>query len=377
MNPKMQSAMKRYNLLLSILVLAPLWAIAQPKAPFTREFRERFPLSPQGEVDLDNRYGKIDVKTWDQPQMDILVTITVKNASQREAEDLFSRIRILFKKTGDLVSAQTIIDEDDAWWKGFRNRKSDYAIDYLVRMPMTASLKLHNRYGNVFVDKLEGDASLRLQYGNLKSGVLSGSNHLDLAYAKALCEAFGPLDLQMKYSKMDLGQGQDIRSKSGYSELKLRRAQSLAGEGKYDTYRLGPIRLIDLNLAYSDLQAEEAAECLVKARYTTIQLERLQKSLQADLAYGNLTIRHLDPAFEKVSVSGNYSDVRITAPDGGYRVEAETHYGGITLPAGFQTTTSLESGSKRVLRGHAGKGGLIGVSLKYGSLKVQERNGNH
>lgn len=363
--------MKRYNLMLLFIGLLVLQAGAQQKSPLTREYRERFPLGSTGEVQVENRYGKVEVKTWEEDKVDILVTISVTNATQREADDLFSRIRIRFKKTGELVSAVTEIDDSDSWWKG-RNRNVRYTIDYKVRMPVSAALTIRNKYGDVFIDRLQGDADLQLQYGNLKSGKLDGQNRVELAYAKALCESFGPLHLQMKYSKLDLEQAKAIQFASSYSELRSRQSEFLQGEGKYDKYRLGQTGTIDVVLAYSDLQAEDARRLQVRSRYTNITLDRLREQAQADLAYGKLHIRQLDPAFGQIRINGEYSDAYITVPVRGYRLDAETTYGDILVPPGFVTGTKRESGSHKVISGSEGQGGLIDAKLRYGKLKIRE-----
>ncbi|MCO6485520.1 MAG: hypothetical protein J5I41_07040 [Saprospiraceae bacterium] len=361
-------------LLLLASLLVGTSVAAQKKSPFVKEFNENFNLSANGTVALDNRYGKIEIKTWDQPKVEVRVTVTVKSESRKEAEEVFSHIRILFKQNGDQVSASTMLDNNDSWLGGWNNSRSEFRIDYDVRMPDKATLDLKNRYGDVSIDHHAGKSKIVLSYGSLKTGALEGISEIDLAYGKAICEALRNTDLNMKYSKLDVIRADQLRAQTAYSEIRLNDSEKLQAEGKYDTYRLGTSGDAYIVIAYGDVGIEKAGKLLLKSKFTNTNIDVLNKALKAESTYGNLKIGSLSSRFEEILFSGKYSDLYLVKPDTDFRMEVETTFGGIHLPPSLHEQILEEKAGFKKLKaynGQASSGRLIGVKLNHGSLRMK------
>ena len=88
----------------------------QDAQEFTKTIKKEFSLNANGTVNLVNKYGKIDVKTWDKSRAKIEVTIVVKAGSESHAQVVFERIRIDFSNDDSFVKAETIIESNKSSW---------------------------------------------------------------------------------------------------------------------------------------------------------------------------------------------------------------------------------------------------------------------
>ena len=117
------------------LIAAILPTVAFSKAEFSKTLKKEFAISPTGTTYLDNKYGKIEVKTWDQNRVRITATIKVKAGSQSAADAIFDRIAINFSSGEGYVKAQTNIEPNKkGWlqWSWFGSSSGDYSINYEV-----------------------------------------------------------------------------------------------------------------------------------------------------------------------------------------------------------------------------------------------------
>lgn len=83
---------------------------------FTKTVKKEFPINATGTVDLSNKYGKVDVHTWERDRVKIDVTIVVDARSESTAQEVFNRIQIDFSNDDSFVKAETSIETNKSWW---------------------------------------------------------------------------------------------------------------------------------------------------------------------------------------------------------------------------------------------------------------------
>ena len=77
------------------------------KREYSKTINKQFPITTDGMVEISNRYGKVEIKTWDNSEVKVEVVISVNATSEDRAEDVFDRITIDFNSGRDFVSATT------------------------------------------------------------------------------------------------------------------------------------------------------------------------------------------------------------------------------------------------------------------------------
>ena len=310
------------------------------------------------------------------------MTITVNTNNESNAQEVFNRIDIQFRNENDLVAAKTSIDDSKSTWSIFKDwlgggsNSNDLQIDYEVHMPATATLELDNRYGNVNVDALAGDAHFVIKYGNLEAKNIGGDLEFEGGYGNAgLGDVGGDLTSNISYFKMRMGSAQDVDIDSKYSTFTIESATDIQSNSSYDSYSIGSVRSLKNEGKYDKLEIGEVGEMDVESKYTHVNIGKLSGELQADLSYGGVTVDEVGSEFDLIDVEGRYTAIKIDLNDvSAFRMEADGRYAGISVPDNFTIQRDIKDNNEREVSGYKGSAnarGTIRISASYGSIKLR------
>lgn len=366
------------TILLTALLFAPSFAFADNsdfgKSEFKKEINKTFDVNLTDKLLLENRHGKVDVKTWNEPRVTIDVIITVNARKESDAQEVFDRIKIEMNQSGGLVTAKTEIEDQGSWsswlWGG---SSSDYKIDYLVHMPAAHSLSLSNKYGHSYVENFEGDGDMTIKYGDLYAGNIGGNLNLYLGYGNAEMGNTKNAKCEVKYSKIKLKQCQNVNMEIKYSKFYLESANALKLTSGYDDLNLGNVGSLSAYSKYSDLELANVGDCDIEAKYTDIRIDHLDKSGIFELGYGGLSIDYIRSDFSELEVTAKYADIKLHPdPNGSYSLSAETKYASIRYPDQFEVRRDINANNTHEVSGYqkSESGGKIKLSSSYGSVRV-------
>lgn len=330
----------------------------------TKEFHKEFNATPNTTLDLSNRYGKVVVETWDQDKIIIDVKVLVELPSRERAEKLITYIDIQFTEGESVVGAKTVIDEkfNFSGWGGGSRR---FSIDYNVKMPVNANLKLSNRYGNTDLEELNGVVNLDIKYGNLTADKLGRGNekplnYLSLAYGKADIESAGWLDVSVRYSGgLNINKSQALLLDSKYSKIQVEETSSIVGESKYDNIRIQKINNLVIDCGYTDLN-----------------IASLSKKLKLDGGYGAVSVEQVSAGFESVEIDTRYIGVRLGIDDNAnYKLDARLSYGDLRFNEdNFRHERHIVENNSKEISGVVGKedspAARVYVRSSYGTVKL-------
>lgn len=374
---------KMAGLLLALLLTGaqPVMAAGQHQTTnreFTRTITKDFPLSSAGTLRISNRYGKVDVNTWDRERVKITVTIVVEARNESAAESVFDRIDILFDNGADYVSATTEISSSSGSWFNWSWGGSDgsFRINYEVFMPFSAKLELTNKYGNAYIKPMGGRLDADIKYGDLQIEELRQPLDALVGYGNCSIIRCEDARLQINYGKLTLERANDVDLTSKYSRLHIARADELKANSSYDRLDLGQLREADLSCRYGDVRIEEVRRIDAEGRYTDFRIERLRDRGSFNTQYGAVTIERLERGFANLDLQGRYTHFKIgVTPGTNYVLDADTRYAGLTYPASLKLTEEDSRGSAKKVKGHAGALGsrsVIKARIDYGGLKIME-----
>jgi len=330
----------------------------------TKEFHKEYAAGANTTFEISNRYGDVVIQSWDKDQIIIDVKVTVELPNKEKAEKLLSYIDVQFSEGENLVSAKTVIDDkfNFSGWGGDSRR---FSIDYTVKMPVKASLKLANKYGDTDLDELHGLVNLDIRYGNLTAGKLIRGNvkplnSLNLAYGKGSIDEAGWLDLYVRYvGSMEITKSQAILLDSKYSKLSLGETSSVVGESKYDK-----------------ISIESINNLVLENGYTETNIGVLTKKLDYKGSYGSFSIDEIPAGFESIDVETRYMGVRLGINESAnYKLDAKVTYGGLKYDEEKFTNQKriIENNSNEV-SGTFGKeespSARVNVVASYGSVKL-------
>ena len=330
----------------------------------SKDYHKEYKVSPSMTLDLNNRYGDINVETSGTDQVVIDVKVTLKYPNRERAEKLLSYIDVEFTDDPERISVKTVIDDRFSFtgWSGESRR---FSIEYVVKMPEKMNLALSNRYGNTMLDDLSGQVSLDIKYGNLTASKFSRGNEkplnsISLAYGKGSIEEAGWLDGLFRYcGNFSINKSQAILLDSRYSKVQLGTTSSVVGETKYDNLRIENINNLVLESAYTD-----------------INIGTLSNKLSFNVSYGSFTIEMVPEGFESIELESRYTGVRIGIDESAsYKLEGKVAYGGLKFNEdNFKNTKHIVENTSTTVEGIVGKEesptAFVRIDSSYGTIKL-------
>lgn len=344
---------------------------------FTKTIKKEYDITANGNIHLSNKYGKVEVKTWDKPRVKVEVAIIVNANSEAQAQEIFDRISIQFANTTSLVKVETIIEPTKrTWWWSWGNTPSDYKINYLVFMPPSCNLDLYHRYGDAFVAELKNRALINIKYGNFKADGVGEHATVDLAYGNGTLTKAGYLQGAIAYGNFSCTELKDADLATKYSKINIERAGTMRTTSKYDEYKLAAVQELRNTGNYDNFDIRSASAVYMNTRYSNLKLEHLHQAIDLTMAYSSLVIQKVARSFSQVNLVGKYSDFKLNLePGADARVEATGSYAGIGYPTNMTVSYEKEQSQSKEVRGHIGTSsskGLIKAQLSYGNLKLRQ-----
>ena len=343
------------------------------KTEFTKTVKKNYKMSADGDVTLSNKYGRINLKTWDRNEVVIEVTITAHARNESAANDIFNRINIDFANGSDYVKAETQIEtQKSSWWSS--GDKGDFRIDYEVSMPKAASLDLSNKYGDSEIAAIGGDANIVVKYGNFNILAVGKDTKIDLGYGNGTVGEINDAEIVIKYSKIKLKAAEHVNVDSKYSKVYIDKANKIRSASKYDTYELGELEELSNEGKYDHFEIEKVNHITAYSKYTDFKIEELYSEGVFELSYGGLAIESLKKGFKIVSMDCEYTDCKIYLDDNAaFQLDAISDYASINYPGDMEVTVEKTKNSNQEVKGYRGNAsaGMIKARLRYGGLKVR------
>ncbi len=370
-----------YSIGLALLLLAcmvtSLHAEDGARREFTKTIKKEFDISANGTTAIYNKYGKVDIKTWDRNRVKIDVTIIVNASTEAAAQKVFNRISVNFYNKSDYVKAETIIETTSgSWWNWSLNTGSDYKINYEVYLPATNSLDLSNKYGDAYVASLSGNVNVDVKYGNLKMQNVKNNAKVVIAYGNGWLEGAQNISTDVSYGKLNCGEVKDMEIISKYSRVQLTRAQNVSSNTKYDTYEIESARQFRNDGKYDNFKIGLVESAIINSAYTQVNINKVITALDLKLNYGGANIGIISKDFTTVNIVGSYADFKLgAAADANYQLDIMTKYAGVRSPSGLTITHDIDKNTSRELRGYIGSQNTrsaIVARLNYGGFTLKQ-----
>lgn len=356
----------RKGLFLLLILSLFLNYVSAQKAELTKEYNKEYGVTENTKLILENKFGNVDIKDWDQKKITIDVLVTVEHSNKATAEKLLEYITVDFNQAGDEITAKTVFDEKlnrESWSRGKDGKK--FSINYTVNMPRDLKLDLSNKYGDTFINELTGEALIEVKYGNLKANKIMRGNveplsKVILKYGKGSIEEADWLTLEVKYCHhFELNRATALVIMSGYSKVFVDKASSIVVDSKYDNFTLG-----------------EVNNFVAESGYTGYAFDMVKNKLILNSKYGNCEVSTIPKTFEKIEVDSKYGTIKLGIEAGAsYQLNGEAGYGKITYPSTGRVS-KISSTNSTTVDGVVGTDpspkATVKVFTKYGSVYLNE-----
>jgi len=325
---------------------------------FSKTWNKTFKVNSDARLDLDNKYGNVHITTWKQDEISVKVTITVDVASQEKADKALNSIRIVDEASMEKVIIATRFDSG----KGAKLNKKLH-VNYVVQMPINNSLTLVNKFGDVYINRLNGRADIRVGYGNLKCEILNHpDNRIRLAFSSGKCtiDDFSSGSIEMKYST-----------------LSVNKADRLHLDSKFSSFRIGSATTMKCKSQYDKLEIERVGDLDLDGKFSGYEIGTVVRNLKLDLEYSGCEVNRISALAREISVENSFGGVEIGFEEGtSYNLKAKGEFGGIEYPDKHVILTTNESKSNSffiigVVGDKTSPDTSVDISTKFGSVELR------
>ncbi len=338
----------------SILVFlaATILSVAANAQESSRRFSKSWPASSVETLEINNKYGLVQISDKGGSQITIEVVVTAEGSESR-AKAVLDDISVSFSQSGNTATAVTNLAPN------FKSR-GKFSIDYTVNVPANKNLVITNKFGNVVLQNLTGKGTFDIAYGNLTGGQLSspGNNgvSLKLAYGKADIESMMNAVISLSYSQLYLKTGENIQLDSKYSTFNTDRLNSLLVSSRYDTFNFG--NLITLE---------------GESRFTNYRIGTIEKRLKLETGYGNVRVDNIPAGFESIEIDNSYAVVSLGIENSAaYQVFASCEFCQINYNQGSFSGNRMKENTRQTIDGSisGGSKSKVTVRSRYGNIKL-------
>lgn len=322
---------------------------------YTKIIKKEFIVNTDAQLTINNRFGKVHCTNWDKNMVSIEVTITVSAYDKTEADRKFQEISIDFTDSPVAVSAITTFRESRDMGKGH------FSIDYLVNMPVTMNLDITNKFGDIFINEVQGKCRINLGYGSLEAKKLANSdNLLDIKFSKARINWIKGAVFSLKYSELNVDYAGSLRLDSKYSNLDAE-------------------KIIALNMVFEGgkLNMESSSAVDSKSKFSDLEFERIEQSLNLDIQYGSCDVHEMPVDFTSVVIRNKYGNVSIGLNEQSkYTLEADLKFCNLDFPSDkakftYRSTTTSENIYRGIIGGKENPASKVNIHSEFGNVSLK------
>ncbi len=317
--------------ILIVFMLLSLFSFASK--PYEKIIEKTFAVSAEGELKINNKYGNISIQAWEEKSVWIKVSVKIETKNKKQSDLFFKSIGVELTQTNKKIFAETKI------WEALETGEK-FSIDYEIFMPENMKLDLTNHFGDVFIQSLNQQARISLEYGNLEIGSLLCPEskpiaEINLTYVKAKIRECNKAKLNLKFSKINIETSKTLIVLSRHSMLRATKNEAIIADSKFDCFKILSSDILHVN----------------KGEYSQFKLENINQRLELNLKHGECKVQHVSANFESIKVNHQELVSKIAIEEGAnYRLESKTENLLVEYPEEAKILEKNESYGKTILK---------------------------
>ncbi len=324
---------------------------------YTRVIKKEFPVNPDAQLTVSNKFGKIHCTNWDKNIVAIEVQVVVETANDNTAAKMLEKIDVKFSASASVIEATTIFEEMH------NSGRTSFRVDYTINLPAGMSLDLANKFGDIYVNETNGKAKINLSYGSLDINKLNNSDNLiDLKFCNS--------------SKVREIKGAVINLQ--YSTLDIDFAGSLRLDAKYSNLKAGKVIALNISTEGGSIDLNNSAAVESRSKFSDIDIDRIDQSLNLDIQYGSCKVSEVGPDFTSINIKNKFANVDLRLPKSAvYSLDATLKFCELDFPEdntalNFRSTTPTSSEYRGVVGSKDAKpNATVVVRSDYGRVSLK------
>jgi hypothetical protein len=282
-------------------------------------------------------------------QIVIDVKVTVEGRSAEKGRKLLDEINIEISGNPSRVVAMTSLAENSK----FR----ELSIDYTITMPVSGNVDVVNKFGNLYLNELNGNSKVHVSYGSLEIGSLNSKSN----------------SVKVKFGSGKINYAHYLDCISRYSDIDVDRAKLLNIDAQYGDVKVGEVGRMDLKCQYGDVNLGTIAELTADVQFGDLDVEGVITSLVLDSQYGDADFDFISKDFKAVTVNTSFGDVNVAFQSGSnFTLEGKASFGEISIPCCTVNEVNVSGGSDtyygKMFEGTSPSS--VKIKMSYGDLDI-------
>jgi len=279
-----------------------------------------FKVSRADMLNIENKFGKVHINTWDRNEVHVKVDIIARASSDSRAQEVLDNIKVTESREGGTISFRTSIEP----MRISGNNNKGYEVNYTISMPEENPLTVKNSFGDVYLAALKGKADINVKYGALKCDRLGSSgNTVRLAYGSGTCGYINGGNLDVSYA-----------------DMRVDGANGLNGSAKFSDFRLG----------------------------------NLGETMEMDVKYGSFKVDNISRNIRKITLDSGFTPISLTFDSNtAFNFDVSVQFADFKYDKSLVDITSLEKGHTSAdykgAYGGASPKGMVSINSKYGEVR--------
>ncbi len=338
-----------------------------PKYDFLKEksIHKSYQTSATPELSLTNKFGDIDVVSWNENSIQIDITISVSANDEDEVNELLELIKINFKAQKDAISAETIIGErhKKSWWShtGNVNNSREYKINYKVKIPVGTKLNIENKFGNISINTLDGPLNLSAKFGYFSIGTLNNTTN-------TIAVKF--------FEQSDITAINNATFDCKFSEINIDTANSLTLDNNHCQFMVDTVSNLNFESSFDTLIVNKVTQAIGTGKHSKLIFRDISDKLTLNTNFGSLKIKEQQSPFKQITITSNYTEIALSFnPKISYQFNTSASYGSLKFPKNTTFTSEAEDYNNKQKIGYFGNKNStakLSVSVGHGNLRVNE-----
>jgi len=354
-----------FKTFLCILCLSDLTLNSGAQFTQKRIFERTEPVNRETILEISNKYGNIEITEWNRDSVYIRAEIEANATNQSKTGKMIEGIEIEISASRFLVRAQTIFDQtlnmllED--FKGMTNKIISYdskvQINYFVKAPEYLSLRLENKYGDIFAENIKGNLNVSLSNGSFKAHSVARMSDFRMSFCNAVINKAEDCNIDASFSEFIIDESENLRIKSISSRYDLKYVSTLNADSRRDKFYIGTIGSLSGN-----------------AYFTQFRIDKLLTETNINSKYGDITVESIDNSFKEINIIAGYNDIRLTFyPTASYNLNIRHVNSFVSLPS---ESPGIEKNAVNGERKEYITSGTIGRNPGNRKVKIDASRGN-
>lgn len=332
---------KKYSIMrnlfiVTIISLGTVFSTFSQENSAKKTISKNYKASKNTFLIISNKYGKVDVNTWNQNKITVDIEMKAWAGNESKAQRLLKDIEVNISEHNDEIEFNTHINSHNVRI----SRNSGFEINYRVNIPTDIALELSNKYGPVYLGDFAGKLTLYVGYDKLKAGKITGKRtDITVKYGRADIDEIVQGELTFKYCKdVTIRKVGNVELENKYGSIEIREAQNIRG-----------------HIGYSQLE-----------------IDNLTKNLRLTSSYSGTKIRNVAKGFENIDVEAKYGGTVLSfARDVSFEFAIKAKYGG------FDNDLDNVNFKKQIKYNTSSEySGTYGTGKNFGKIYITSGYGN-